>query len=312
MTISPGRRLLRLGLLLAVLPACAPAAGNLACQAGPGRTLEPEELDESSGVTWSRSDPSVLWTMNDGSDGVLFAVDTLGVELRRVVTEGGRRLRDVEAMAAGPCGDEWCLYLGDVGDNGERRNTVAILRVQDPGLDGDGEPLQREAFRIRYPDGPRDVEAMFIIPELGIHLVSKGRSGPPTVYRYPGTPTSDSVVVMERIQTLGTGSRSRRNMVTGATWVPGTDRVLIRTYSDLIAYRMVDGRLEPVPDGVLSLGPLQEPQGEAVAADADGRIVLTTEGGPFRNRSALHLLRCETLLSSPDTREAPATNASGS
>lgn len=293
MTSGPRGRVLGLALLVAALPGCAPTGGNLVCSAGPGRTLAPEELDESSGATWSRSDPALLWTVNDGPDGTLFLVDTAGAEVRRFETEGGRRLRDVEALASGACGDDWCVYLGDTGDNGERRKTVALLRVREPGPDEEAGPLEREAFRIRYPDGPRDVEAMFIHPELGIHLVSKGRSGPPTVYRYPGVPTADSVVTMIRIQTLGSGARSRRDMVTGATWVPGTDRVLIRTYSELEAFRLVDGRLEPIPEGVLSLGPLQEPQGEAVAAHRDGRVVTTTEGGPFRARSALHLLRCE-------------------
>jgi hypothetical protein len=276
------------------------------CSAGPGRTLAPEELDESSGVTWNRWDSSLLWTVNDGPDGTLFLVDTAGAEVRRFSTEGGRRLRDVETLASGACGEEWCIYLGDLGDNGERRRTVAILRVREPGPDDGDAPLEREAFRIRYPDGPKDVEAMFIHPELGIHLVSKGRSGPPTVYRYPGIPTPDSVVTMERIQTLGTGARSRRDMVTGATWVPGTDRVLVRTYSELTAFRMVEGRLEPIPGGVLSLGPLQEPQGEAVAAHADGRVVTTTEGGPFRDRSALHLLRCEVAK---EGLQAPGSSA---
>jgi hypothetical protein len=255
--------------------------------------MEPEELDESSGAAWSRLDPAVLWTVNDDPDGTLFALDTMGVEVGRFPTDGGRRLRDVEAMASGLCEEEWCLYIGDTGDNGESRNTVAIHRVREPDPASESVELEREAFRIRYPDGPQDVEAMFIVPGRGLYLVGKGRSKAPTVYRYPGEFTSDSTVTMERVQALGTGRRSRRDMVTGATWVPGTDRVLIRTYSELEAYRFVGDRLQPVPDGVLSLGPLQEPQGEAVAADETGRVVLTTEAGPFRDRSALHVLRCE-------------------
>lgn len=293
MTSRPGRRAAPAVILLVLSAACAPAVGGVVCTAGPGHTMEPEELEESSGVAWSHSDPSVFWTVNDGPDGILFAIDTAGGLVGRYRTEGGRRLRDVEALTSGPCDLGWCLYLGDVGDNGERRNTVAIHRIREPRPGEGGVLLEREAFRIRYPDGPQDVEAMFMIPGEGLHLVSKGRSKAPTVYRYPGELTSDSVVTLERIQALGTGRRARRDMVTGATWIPGTDRVLIRTYSDLEAYRLVAGRLEPVPDGVLSLGPLREPQGEAVGADAAGRVVLTTEGGPFRKRSAFHTLRCE-------------------
>ena len=83
-------------------------------------------------MAWSHHEPSVIWTVNDGPDGTLYALDSLGAQVGRFPTDGGRRLRDVEAMAAGPCGEEQCLYIGDTGDNGERRNTVAILRVREP------------------------------------------------------------------------------------------------------------------------------------------------------------------------------------
>ncbi len=284
----PGASLV--GLLLLAAGACAPT-GSLVCTAGPGRTLQSSDVPESSGVAWSRDDPGVFWTVNDGRDGVLFAFDTTGAPLGRVETTGSR-LWDVEDLASGPCGDAVCLFLADVGDNGERRETVAIERLEDPGLPAEGS-AERVRFPIRYPDGPMDTEAIIVDGDGEVYLVSKGRSAPPTLYRHPGPWVPDSVVTLERVQALASRAPGTRDQVTGATWVPGTDLVLIRTYTRLTAWRLAGGGLEPVPNGEISLGPLQEPQGEAVAAAGIDRVLLTSEGGPFRDRSALHLLQCE-------------------
>ncbi|MEJ2540559.1 MAG: hypothetical protein P8188_11415, partial [Gemmatimonadota bacterium] len=167
----PRSSLLLAGVLVSAVQACAPTAtGNLACTAGAGLILESQELPESSGVVWSRSDAGVFWTVNDGPDGTLFAFDTLGVEVARIATTG-YELEDVEAMAAGPCGDQRCLYLADTGDNGERRETVALHRVLEPNPVAGTEPVARTRFLIRYPDGPRDVEALFVLPDGGLHLL---------------------------------------------------------------------------------------------------------------------------------------------
>lgn len=296
-----GLRRIAAGCLLLAGLGCAPQ-GALVCTAGPGRVLQGSDLPESSGAAWSRDDDAVFWTVNDGSEGILFAHDTTGAAVTRVETTGPR-LRDVEDLATGPCGETTCLFLADTGDNLERRETVALHRVEEPALDR-SEPVARTRFPFRYPDGPRDVEATFVTATGAVYLISKGRSAPPTVYRHPGPWIPDSVVTVELVQTLGTGAPSPRNQVTGATWVPGTDLVLVRTYASLIAYRLEGGRLTALPDGELSLGPLQEPQGEAVAAGGLDRVLLTSEGGPFRRESAMHLLGCE--LPTQSSGDTPA------
>lgn len=276
------------GLLAVATLGCAPAA-NLLCLPGEERAL-PVAIPETSGVVWSSGDPAVFWTVNDGPEGVLFAVDTTGAEVGRVETVGSP-LRDVEELSAGDCGTGRCLYLADVGDNQEQRDVVAIHRLPEPVPDQGS--AERTAFPFRYPDGPRDVEAVFVLPGEEVFLVSKGRTGPPTLYRYPPPLRADSVVVVERLHPLGSGRPSPQDRVTGAAAVPESDMVLVRSYGDLRLYRMAGDRLLPVDDGAISLGSLLEPQGEAVAADAAGRILLTSEAGPFRGRSGMRLLRCE-------------------
>lgn len=291
----------------ACAPAAQPGAGGLACDVFRAQAL-PDGIPETSGVAWSRDDPAVFWTVNDGRTGTLFAVDTLGALRARIRTRGPE-MWDVEELAAGPCGDERCLYLADVGDNRERRDTVALHRVVEPALgvgsgsgsgggpgdgpEADGPPAaERTAFPMRFPDGAQDVEAVFVTPDETVYLITKGRRRPPALYRYPPPLRPDTIVVLERVQALSEDVPTNRGRVTGAAVTPDGRHVLVRTYELLHAYALEEGRLVALPDGTLDLRTLREPQGEAVTIDAHGRLLLTSESGPLGGASGFHLLRC--------------------
>ena len=268
--------------------------------------MESDELDESSGAAWSGRRADVFWTVNDGDQGVLFAVDTLGRTVGAWETRG-RRIRDVEALASGPCPDGPCLYMADTGDNGEERDQVSIHRLPEPilrgtpdaasapaGPDGRRGAVERTAFPIRFPDGPTDVEALFVLPGERVFLVSKGRTRPVRLYRYPGPLRPDTVVTLEALAPLGDRAPGFTGRVTGASAVPGSaDLALVRTYESMELYRVTDSGLESLPGGRLSLRSLLEPQGEAVAVREDGTVVLTSEEGPLSSGSEMRLLRCE-------------------
>lgn len=276
------------GLLVLSLAACGSGTA-LVCRTGPERPL-PREVIESSGAAWSAQNPDVVWTINDGNDGVLYAVDTTGALVARVETTGAR-LRDVEDLAIGACGEEHCLYLADTGDNGEVRDSVAIHRLVEPAFDAESAP--RTVFPMRFPGGPRDVESVLVLPGERVYLVSKGRTEPPTLYRYPGPLQSDSTVVLEPLNSIGTRPESFTGRMTGASPVPGTDLVLIRSYVSLHLFRLGDAGLESTAGSSLNLRPLDETQGEAVAADATGRVVLTSEGNRISPIPSMRIMRCE-------------------
>lgn len=294
-------------------PAAAAGLALAACSTGQGLSCVPgstrglgDALPESSGATWSGQRADVFWTVNDGDEGVLFAVDTLGRTVGTWPTRGGR-IRDVEALAGGPCEEGWCLYLADTGDNAEEREAVRLYRVAEPELPraddaspGPGsttrpapEALARTAFPVRFPDGPTDVEAVFVLPGERVYLVSKGRTRPVRAYRYPGPLRPDTLVTLEALAPLGDRAPGFTGRVTGASAVPGSaDLVLVRTYEAMELYRVTDRGLEALPDSRLSLRSLLEPQGEAVAVRDDGTVVLTSEEGPLSSGSEMRLLRC--------------------
>lgn len=328
-SVSPGHGFRRLRsrtcavLLLPLIVSCAwNTAGSTGCALdGPLRPL-PEGLGESSGLalvggpapvgdvpgatsdsTWSAG-RSLLWTHNDsGSDPFLIAVDLAGnaVDSIRITPGTGGRIRDLEALEGATCAEGRCLYVADVGDNEERRTDAAIHRLPEPRLfSGSARPeaeagtrvVETTVLPVRFPDGPTDVEALFVLSGEEIHLVSKGRSGPVTVYRYPLPLRPGRRVTLERVQALTDDAPFLPAYVTGAARGPEGRTVALRTYESLEFFRVRDGRLEEMRGMRVELRTLREAQGEAVTFLPDGRVVLSSEAGPLGRRGSLAVLRC--------------------
>lgn len=277
---------------LTVLLACASLAfAGPECEPVRAGLRLPDDLIETSGAAVGRVDAAVIWTHNDGGS-ALFAVDSAGTILGSVPVRP--RPRDWEDVASGACDAHGsCLYLADTGDNGERRSagSVRILRLAEPRPPLDGGPLDADVFPIRLPDGPRDIEAVFVLPGERVHLVTKGRNHPVTVYRYPPPLRPDTVTLVE-VQRLTGGAQPLASQVTGASASADGTVVAIRTYQSLAFYRVVADTLATESDGLVNLRSLRESQGEAVALGPDGLVVLTSEGGFLGAPPAMSLLRC--------------------
>lgn len=271
------------------------AAGHAPTCAPPTRTgTIPKELSEASGLAVSRRHPGVLWSHNDsGHPAVLIAIDSTGRQLGRVRVAGARN-RDWEDIALGPCPTGECLYLADTGDNRLRYEVATIYRVPEP-APGDTITAPAERFPLRYPNGPRDVEAIYLLPDGALYLVSKGRRHPIELYRYPPPLRAGETVTVEEIQRLTVGRVPLPSQATGATATPDGSWVAIRTYSAVQLYRPTNGgRLAPaLPSPGLDLRPLAEPQGEGVAIRADGTLYLISEAGPTGVPGVVGRTHCE-------------------
>jgi hypothetical protein len=249
----------------------------------------PRSLDESSGVAQGVRDPSIYWSHNDGgNDAVVIGVDLEGEEI--VEVEIDARNRDWEDLAVAECEYGSCLYLADTGDNNEERTRVSVLRFSEPARDV--RRVDPERFDFVYPDGPRDVEAMYVLPGERVYLVTKGRSDPVTLYRYPGA-LRDEEVTLEEVQTLYPEPANVFGQVTGASSSADGRWVVVRTYRSMEFFRVLDdGRLEPLEGGRVTLRYLREIQGEAVAFADGSRVILTSERARSE-RATMQLLECE-------------------
>ncbi|MDX1381257.1 MAG: hypothetical protein R3233_09055 [Xanthomonadales bacterium] len=154
----------------------------------PGFVADPG-LSEASGLVASRSAPGHLFAINDSlNEPELFVLDRRGLALGRIEVSGAAN-RDWEDLAHAEGPDGSLLVIGDFGDNDAVHPHVTLYFVDEPEPDADGAypdavPL-RHTLRLRYPDGPRDVEALAWDSRTGELLVISKRDRPPRIYTVP-------------------------------------------------------------------------------------------------------------------------------
>lgn len=292
MTLLPRLELLAgLAVLPLILSCGVSSAEGAGCRLDGPPVALPEILDETSGLAVGIRDPDRIWTHNDsGHEPHLYALDAAGT--LHATVEVDQRNRDWEDMDRGRCDAGSCLYLADTGDNQERRRRVTLYRVPEPDGRVDG-TTAAERYLMQFPDGPRDVEAMYVLPGERIFFVTKGRNHPITLYRYPPPLRPDTVVTLESIQVMSAGPVAPPRYVTGASATLDGSRVVIRTYETLEFFTVTEnGRLQPLENGRVNLRALREPQGEAVAFLPDGRVILSSESG-FTSLPSIVFLACD-------------------
>lgn len=242
----------------------------------PGRTL-PAEVRETSGLARSARDPGLFWTHNDaGNAPELFAVNEAG-ELVQRVRVAGAQLVDWEDLDVGPCGDGACLYIADIGDNDAQRDRLTVYRVAEPAA-GATETGAAQALHARYPDGPRDAEALFVDASGTMYIVTKGRETGIALYRWPAGSAPGEVVTLERVRELFPRPSTELDRVTAATTTPSGRWVGIRTYRTLFLVRadqlLGDGVLDPIQMDLSGAG---HGQGESLVLGDDGTVWLSGE-----------------------------------
>lgn len=272
----------------------------------------PSTLQESSGVAVSRTQPGVLWSHNDSGDGpVIYAVDGTG-RLLATVAVSGAAARDWEDIGAGVCPalpafqtggppTASCLYVADTGDNAGARQTVTVYVLAEPRLDGThpAQAAPAQAVTVRFPGGPDDCEALAVLPDGDVLLVTKGRRGTAAIYRLRATDIARAAVsgeVLTAAYDAPTGIQLDvriGRMVTGASFSPG-GMLAVRTYDEIFFFRADPAGAAGhrwVRAGHPCFLEYDERLGEGIAFLDEDTLVLTSEGFG-RHRGAIHRARC--------------------
>jgi len=263
----------------------------------------PRELTENSAAAMSVAQPGVFFTINDsGNDPLLFALDTTGSD-RGVWRVLNAKNVDWESAAVGRCAPaapQWCVYIGDTGDNDARYRSRDIYRVPEPVANRTRGAVPAERLRYTYPDSPHDVEAMYVAPNGDVLLITKRplsdpvrRLRPALMFRLPAAAWNAKAVVAERIDSLPIvpGSAVLR-LVTDASLSPDARHLAVRTYAQVYVFATdpTTGRVNhAVPPAICNIASLGEQQGEGITwASNDGRLVFTSEGTTV----PIHLADC--------------------
>ncbi len=271
------------------------AAKGLTGSYGPATTLgrlKDPAIKESSGLVASRSTPGLCWTHNDSGDGpFIYGLDSRG-RRKGVWRVAGASARDWEDIAAGPGPqrNQNYLYLGDIGDNSEKRSEIVVYRVPEPTITAADATSTKskprvtqsaEAIRLRYPDGKHDAETLMVHPVTGsLFIVTKAVFSNPSVYEAAGPVSSDKPVTLNRVAGLDVPSLFG-GLITGGDISPDGRRVALCDYMQGYEIVLPEGAafntIWNQPLKAIELG--QRKQGEAIAYRLDGIALLTTSEG---------------------------------
>lgn len=166
--------------------------------------LQNAAIGEASGLAVSHRQPERLWTMNDGgSPPVLYAMAYDGTEHGSVQLSNASNV-DWEDLASFELdGTPW-LLIADVGDNLAKREQVTLYIVEEPDLSTQRATPSRQ-ITFRYPDGPRDVEAVAVDANDQLVYVLSKRTLPAQLYSVPlvaGRSAAHSVITARYLGTV--------------------------------------------------------------------------------------------------------------
>jgi len=276
--------LVLLGLAIGIALGCRAAAAQESEAPREVGRIRSRDLSEISGLAASRRNPDVLWMHNDGESREVFAVATTGKLVARVRVP--LQLEDVEdiAIGPGPEKDVDYIYLGDIGDNAQRRREVRVVRFAEPALEAGHDNIKAdgvEEFRLKYPDGARDAEALMVDPATGdVFLVTKDDRRT-RLYRMAGGALNDGgTASLELIGYL------KVDAVSGGDISRAGDVIVLRNEKRGWLWQRQVGEnvaaaLEGAPRIVLTRGLGQAANGESIGFDFDGSRYYTISEGEF-------------------------------
>jgi hypothetical protein len=261
-------------LLAAVVPmagAPAVAAPETLCR------VKDDRLVEISGLV---TDGDSYVVVNDGADeesGRKIFFLSAKCKVTRTVSFPSKP-RDTEDMARGADGTLW---IGDIGDNDRERDAIGVWRLAP-------DAKSPTLFRLSYPDGAHDAEALIVAGDGTPIVVTKD---PLTAGVYvPEKPLDASATVPLRragdfripvTSTANPYGFKGRFVVTGAATSPDGGRVALRTYADAFEFDVGPGGTADAVVRAIGAGSPREialpdePQGESIAYSADGTALLS-------------------------------------
>jgi hypothetical protein len=274
---SRGRLLAPGGVLGAalVLGCSLPASAEVAAPTAQCQISDPR-LPELSGLV---AVDDQLLAINDGGDQVSVFLLDAACEVADVRTAAIDPY-DPEDLAVAADGTVW---LADTGDNDAIRTTVALITLRPDG--------STSIYRLTYPDGPHDAEALLMAPDGTPYLVTKEVLGASVVYRPASALVDGGTVAMVSVAAVnmtftgtagGPVGQAGQVLVTGGAVARDGSALALRTYTDAYVWPLVGSDVPAALAAAPVRIPLPDsPQGEAISFAADNRnLVVASEGLP--------------------------------
>lgn len=242
-----------------------------------------KSLREISGIVASRQNSDILWVHNDGSARLVFAVKTTG-KLAALVGFPGE-IEDFEDIAIGPgptAGVDY-LYIGDIGDNTAERQKIRVVRFAEPqvskALGGQIEVEAAEEFRLTYPDGAHNAEALLVDPvSHDVFIVTKEKANAKVFTCRASRLKDRAEVPLEYLLTL------KIDKVSGGDIARDGRQIILRREDKGWLWnrghnQSIAAALQSLPQEIQVRGRNQGRNGEAVGFSPDGHSYYTVSEG---------------------------------
>lgn len=252
--------------------------------------LDTNTISESSGMIISHNFGDRLYHINDSGDGAYFYFSKMDGSATNKIEISNFRPKDVEDMSYGQCGNEKCIFIGDIGDNSNSRKFIKIIAIEE--LEKFPVPTRpRFSQELSYPDGPHNCEAMAIHPSGDLFFITKINSPNELarIYKLPSSKVADESTKLEFIGNLNIKSLIKNNFsslrITGMTISPDGEKFAVLTYDFAVEFKVNLGALKDWNSVLLKEGENYNliklkvlPQQEAITYSKDGlKLYYSTE-----------------------------------
>lgn len=231
-----------------------------------------KRLRELSGLA---SDGKRWYAMADGGTRLQVLVLSPACKVERAIVNATDPF-DVEDLARAQDGTLW---LADTGDNRRQRENIALHALN---LNG-----KSTLYRLTYPDGAHDAEALLLDGKGVPHIVTKEPFAAAGVYRPAKALTTPGPTPLEKVGTVRLSTTSTPGgpvggigsvLVTGGAVSHDGKVAALRTYTDAYLFPAPDGDLVEALKRTPVRVPLpNEAQGEAIAFEPDGTLLSGSE-----------------------------------
>lgn len=223
-------------------------------------------------------------------DDQLVAINDGGDQLSVFLLDAACQVADVPTAAVDPYDPEdlavaadGTVWLADTGDNDSIRATVALIALRPDG--------STSIYRLTYPDGAHDAEALLLAPDGTPYFVTKEILGASGVYRPEAALVDGGTVALAKVAAVnmtftgtagGPVGQAGQLLVTGGAVARDGSALALRTYTDAYVWPL-NGSDVPT---ALAAPPVRiplpdSPQGEAISFAADNRnLLVASEGLP--------------------------------
>jgi hypothetical protein len=230
--------------------------------------ISDSRLTEISGMTSSALHPDVMWVHNDSGDQArLYALSLVTCDVVGELTLRNVDARDFEGIARGVDRQgRPVLWVGDIGDNLDSWESVAIYRVREPQTLG-VKSVRAAEFRFAYEDRPHNAETILADPNSPQLWIVTKQLAAGSMYKLPARLSQTQLNIAQRVGEVG-------GLVTDGSMNPQGTGFVLRDYFDAHLY-------SGSPPGVVAekFALPAQIQGEAISFTSTGEsLVIASEG----------------------------------